>query len=325
MPNLKKKLTAEDAKKQELLQEAEEEEEKEAKEELKEVGRKKKEAIGRRKKEVVEEKKKEELEAWKPKTKLGQDVKAGKITNIDEILDNGLKILEPEIVDTLLPDLTVDLLLVGQSKGKFGGGQRRIFRQTQKKTREGNKPKFATFAATGNDNGYIGIGYGKSKETVPAREKAIRAAKLNIMKIKRGCGSWACGCGEPHTLPFTIEGKCGSVKIKFFPAPKGTGLKSEHECAKILKLAGIEDVWSKSFGKTATKLNLIKACIAALRQLVEMKIKEYDVTRLGIVEGALVEKEKTDEEFLEEIKGEAREGKPSGSPKSKILEEKKNE
>jgi small subunit ribosomal protein S5 len=303
MPKLKKKLTAEDEEKQEILQEAEEEEEKEIKEELKVVeAEKEKRKEGEKRWGAKEEKKKEELEAWKPKTKLGQDVKAGKITNIDEILDNGLRILEPEIVDVLLPDITVDLLLVGQSKGKFGGGQRRIFRQTQKKTKEGNKPKFATFAVAGNGNGYIGIGYGKSKETVPAREKAIRSSKLNVIKIKRGCGSWECGCGEPHTLPFTIEGKCGSVKITFFPAPKGTGLRSEHECAKILKLAGIEDVWSKTFGKTATKLNLIKASIAALRQLVEMKIKEDDTKRLGIVEGALVKKEKPDEEFLEEIK-----------------------
>ena len=129
------------------------------------------------------------------------------------------------------------------------------------------------------------------------------------MKIKRGCGSWKCGCGEPHTLPFTIEGKCGSVRIRFFPAPKGTGLRSEHECAKILKLAGVTDVWSKTFGKTATKLNLIKASIAALRQLIEMKIKEDDIKRLGIVEGALVKKEEPDGEFLEEIKAGAEEKK----------------
>ncbi|MBW2966128.1 30S ribosomal protein S5 [Candidatus Woesearchaeota archaeon] len=244
------------------------------------------------------------MEKWHPKTKLGKDVKEGKITKIDEILDNGLKILEPEIVDMLISDISVDLLLVGQSKGKFGGGQRRVFRQTQKKTKEGNKPKFATFAVAGNENGYVGVGYGKSKETVPAREKAIRNAKLNVMKIKRGCGSWQCGCGLPHSIPFTIQGKCGSVKVKFMSAPKGTGLSAEHECAKILKLAGIKDVWSKSFGKTGTKLNLIKACIAAVKQLVEVKIKEDDIKKLGIVEGALVKEDKKDEEFLEEIKEE---------------------
>ena len=256
------------------------------------------------------EKKRREIEAWQPKTSIGKDVKAGKITNIDEILDNGLKILEQEIVDVLLPGISVDLLLVGQSKGKFGGGQRRIFRQTQKKTREGNKPRFATFAVAGNENGYIGIGYGKSKETVPAREKAIRNAKLNVMKIKRGCGSWQCGCGLAHSIPFTVQGKCGSVKIKFMPAPKGTGLRAEHECARILKLAGIKDVWSKTFGKTATKLNLIKACIAAMKQLIEIKIKEEDAKKLGIVEGGLEKKEETVEEARAFIEETAKEPKP---------------
>ena len=62
--------------------------------------------------------------------------------------------MEAEILDVLMPNLTTELLLVGQSKGKFGGGQRRVFRQTQKKTREGNKPRFGTFAVVGNEDGY---------------------------------------------------------------------------------------------------------------------------------------------------------------------------
>ena len=60
-------------------------------------------------------------DAWKPKTSLGIKVKSGEIDNIDYILDNRLKILEGGIVDILMPNLTTDLLLVGQSKGKFGG------------------------------------------------------------------------------------------------------------------------------------------------------------------------------------------------------------
>ena len=158
-------------------------------------------------------------EGWKPKTSLGKKVKNNEINDIGEILDKGLKILEPEIVDLLLPHLNVDLLLIGQSKGKFGGGQRRVFKQTQKKTCEGNKPKFAAFAVVGNENGYVGVGYGKSRETVPAREKAIRNAKLNIIKIRRGCGSWQCECKEPHTTPYSAKGKCGSVEIVLIPAP----------------------------------------------------------------------------------------------------------
>lgn len=204
--------------------------------------------------------------SWKPKTSIGKRVKNEEITNIDVILDEGTKILEAEIVDALLPNMNTELLLIGQSKGKFGGGQRRIFKQTQKKTQEGNKPHFAICACIGDNNGHIGIGYGKSKETVPAREKAIRRAKLSMIKVRRGCGSWQCGCREPHTIPFAVKGKCGSCEIELIPAPKGTGLRVEGECQKILKLAGIKDVWSKARGQTRTKINLIAACYEALKK-----------------------------------------------------------
>ena len=171
------------------------------------VGNKRKFSKKRNKNYVREERPSSfDKETWKPKTSLGMKVKNGEIDNIDYILDNRLKILEREIVDVLMPNLTSDLLLVGQSKGKFGGGQRRVFRQTQKKTQEGNKPKFGTFAIVGNEDGYVGIGYGKSKETVPAREKATRNAKQNIMKVLRGCGSWQCSCKNPNSLPLAVEG-----------------------------------------------------------------------------------------------------------------------
>jgi len=229
-------------------------------------------------------------EEWKAKTGVGKKIKSGEITEIDEILDKGGSILEAEIVDALLADLNTDLLLVGQSKGKFGGGQRRVFKQTQKKTQEGNKPHFATFAVVGDGNGHIGLGYGKSKETVPAREKATRRAKLNLIKIRRGCGSWQCGCKEPHTIPFAVKGKCGSCSIELIPAPKGTGLCVEKECQKILKIAGVRDIWSKTKGQTKTKVNLIIACFNALKNLVKMKVSAKHFSELGVVEGKIVEK-----------------------------------
>ncbi|MCX6711982.1 MAG: 30S ribosomal protein S5 [Candidatus Woesearchaeota archaeon] len=226
-------------------------------------------------------------DSWKPITDLGKKVKSGEIKNIDEILDKGLKILEPEIVDILLPDLQSDLLAIGQSKGKFGGGKRSIWRQTQKKTKEGNKPKFATLAVVGNKNGYVGIGYGKSKETVPAREKAIKQAKLNIIKIRRGCGSWECNCGQPHSIPFKTIGKTASIQIKLLPAPKGTGITTEKEIKKMIELAGIKDIYSKSRGQTRTKINFIFACFKALKQLTNTKVKHDLVKKLGIIEGKL--------------------------------------
>lgn len=236
------------------------------------------------KKPSAEERKEEinPLDAWQPKTALGRDVKAGKITSLDEIFSQGKNILEPEIVDFFLPDTQSELLLIGQSKGKFGGGKRRIFRQTQKKTKEGNKPKFATMAVIGNKQGFVGIGFGKAKETVPAREKAIRNAKINIFKVVRGSGSWEAQTAEQNSIPFTVEGKCGSVLIKLMPAPRGKGLVAEKEVAKILNLAGITDIWSKTKGQTKNKLNLIYATEKALKKIASTKVKAEQRAKLGI-------------------------------------------
>ncbi|MEM4259669.1 MAG: 30S ribosomal protein S5 [Candidatus Woesearchaeota archaeon] len=236
--------------------------------------------------EVIEKEKfSSSLDNWQPKTELGKRVKEGLINDIDQILDDGRIIMEPEITEKLLPNIESELLLIGQSKGKFGGGQRRVFRQTQKKTSEGNKIKFTAMAVIGNSNGYIGIGIGHSKETVPAREKALRNAKLNIFKIIRGSGSWQSTSNEPHSVPFTVTGKCGSVQITLIPAPKGKGLVCEKEVAKVLKLAGIKDVWSKTKGQTRNKINLIKALEQALRRLSTTKIQQKHITQLAIHSG----------------------------------------
>ena len=244
------------------------------------------------------------IEAWKPVTELGLKVKKGEITSLDQIFEMGETIKEAEIVDVLHPDLHSDLLLIGQAKGKFGGGKRRIFRQTQKKTREGNTIKFTTCAVVGNKNGYVGVSLGKSKETVPARDKAVAKAKLNLIKIRRGCGAWE-GSADVNSIPFAVQGKCGSTIITLFQAHKGTGICIEKECAKILDAAGIQDIWSKTEGQTKTKINLIYACIDALKQLSTMKIQNRHIGALGIIEGSYgVVENKPEIASIEEIQKE---------------------
>lgn len=131
---------------------------------------------------------------------------------------------------------------------------------------EGNVASFSAFAVVGDENGHVGIGDGKSKETLPARDKAIRKAKLNLMKIKRSCGSFDCSCNELHSIPFKVTGKSGSVRVTLIPAPQGTGLVVADELKKVLQLAGIKDVYSQTFGKRKTTFNLVKACVDALRK-----------------------------------------------------------
>lgn len=244
----RKKQGDETEKKREIIEKAEAEKEKKSEREL-----------------AIERAKEETISSWEPKTKLGREVKDGKIKSIDEVLDNNRKILEEQIVDSLL-EVKTDLILIGQAKGKFGGGKRRAWRQTQKKTKEGNIPVFSTMAVIGDENGHVGIALGKAKETLPARDKAIRKAKLSIIKVKRACSSFDCACSELHTVPLKVSGKAGSCKVVLIPAPQGTGLVVGGELKKILKFAGIKDVYSKTFGKKRTTFNLIKACFDALKK-----------------------------------------------------------
>jgi len=231
-------------------------------EEKEEKEKEEKEKPRRRRGELTTE---EIISAWNPKTKLGKDVKDGKIKNIDEILLENKKILEPEIVNKLI-NVKSDLISMGQAKGKFGGGKRRAWRQTQRITREGGVLTFSAMAIVGDENGHVGLGTGKSNETLPARDKSTRKAKLNLIKVKRGCSAFDCSCDEPHSIPFEVEGKSGSVTVKLIPAPQGTGLVVANELKKILKMAGIKDVYSQTFGKVRTTFNTVKACLNALEK-----------------------------------------------------------
>lgn len=222
---------------------------------------------------------KETRPAFEFKTELGKKIAAREVTSLKEIFAKGYKIKEAVIVDALVPNLFSDFVLIGQARGKFGGGKRRLIKQTQKKTAEGNKPNFSALAIVGNFNGYVGIGKGKAKESMPAREKALRNAKLNLIEVVRGCGSWKCSCGEPHSLPYEIEGKSGSVEVKLMPAPKGTGLVCENEIKKFLKAAGFKDVWAKTWGQTRHKGNFILATFEALKKGAEMRTKDFKVYR----------------------------------------------
>jgi small subunit ribosomal protein S5 len=201
------------------------------------------------------------------KTELGKAVARGEYKSIDEILERGLPIREAEIVDYLLPDLKVDFLHIGQLKGKMGGGKRTIRRNTQQVTAEGKRQHFTVMAVVGDGKGHIGIGLGRGPEAIIARDKAISNAKKNIIKVPLGCGSWECRCNEPHSIPFKVEGKNSSVRVQLIPAPKGLGLCASNDAKIIFQLAGIKDIWMKSFGNTYTRISFGYAIFDALKQL----------------------------------------------------------
>ena len=190
----------------------------------------------------------EESKEWVPVTKLGRLVKAGKITSIEEIALFSLPIKEPEIVDKLIPDLKEEVMQVFP---------------VQKQTTAGQRLRFKAFVAVGDCNGHIGLGSKAHKEVAGAIRGALLCAKMNIVPVRRGY--WGDNAGKVHTVPIKVTGKCGSVRVRLIPAPRGTGIVASPGLKKLLTLAGIDDVYTSSRGHTRTLGNSIKACYAALK------------------------------------------------------------
>ena len=198
----------------------------------------------RRERKPVEEK------VWIPQTNLGKKVAAGEINSMEEILSNGLRIQEAGIVKKLLPDLKTEVIDVGI---------------IQKMTPNGQSTRFKALVAAGNENGWLGIGMGKSKQMRIAIEKANNASYLNVSPVKLGCGSWECRCDQKHSVPFKVRGRGGSVTIEILPAPRGLGLVAGEKIRNLLRLAGIKDVWTTAKGSTATMNSTSKAVLQCLR------------------------------------------------------------
>ena len=194
---------------------------------------------------------KEKFETWVPRTKLGKMVLEGKISSMEELFMEGLKIRESEIVDTLLPNLQEEVINIGL---------------VQKQSDAGEKSQFRAIVAVGNQDGYIGLGSGKGKQVRSAIEKGAIDARLNITPVRRGCGSWECGCGKHHSLPFQVEGECGGVEIVLIPGPRGLGTVASEGAKVILGLAGVKDCWTKSFGSTRTVPSFAFAVFDALKK-----------------------------------------------------------
>ena len=213
----------------------------------------------------------EEEKPWIPKTRLGQEVAKGKYKSLDDILKRGELILEPEIVKALIPNLKEEIIYIGGSPGKGGGIRRTATKMTSRMHRSGRRFRLSAIIIVGNENGIVGVGKAGSREHRIAIDKAGSQSKLSVIRVKRGCGSWECGCGGSHSIPFKAKGSHGSVKVTLMPAPKGVGIVADGESKKILKLAGIKDIWVKISGNTGTRTNLAFAVFKALKNLNEMK------------------------------------------------------
>lgn len=207
---------------------------------------------------------------WTPRTRLGRMVAAGEVTTMSAALKTRLPLREPEIVDILLPELADEVLDVNM---------------VQRMTDSGRRVRFAITVVVGNQDGFVGLGRFKGKEVGPAIRAAIDVAKLNMIEVKRGCGSWECGCGTPHSLPFDVEGRAGSVVVTVKPAPRGTGLAVGKIAKSVIKMAGVEDAWGFTKGHTKTTINYSIAAFEALRTTSQVRVTGEQKERLNIVSG----------------------------------------
>lgn len=188
-------------------------------------------------------------EEWVPCTNLGRLVKAGKIKSLEEIFRSSIRIQEAEIVEHLLgkANLHEELLAI---------------ESVQKQSKAGQRTSMKVVAIVGNNNGYIGIGTHSSRELSTAIKGATRKAKINIIPVR--LGQWDGVGGIRHTVSTRASGKCGSVTVRVVPAPMGTGIQVCDVQRLIFELAGVKDIFVKSFGSTKTTENLAKATIGAL-------------------------------------------------------------
>ncbi|EQD53803.1 Ribosomal protein S5, eukaryotic/archaeal, partial [mine drainage metagenome] len=207
---------------------------------------------------------------WVPKTELGRKVHSGEIATMSDALRSGLPLREPQIVDKLLPGLHDEVLDVNM---------------VQRMTDSGRRLKFAVTVVVGNGDGFVGLGRSKGREVGPTIRRAIDRAKLKLIEIQRGCGSWECGCGRSHTVPFQVRGRSGSVVVTFKPAPRGVGLAVGDVAKPILRFAGLTDTWGYTDGHTKTTVNYAQAAFIALAALSSLKIRPEDAARLKIVRG----------------------------------------
>lgn len=196
---------------------------------------------------------------WIPKTNLGRLVKTGKVTSIDQIFRSSIRIQEPEIVDHLLGKSSLQEELIS-------------IKSVQKQSKAGQKTSMKVVAVVGNGSGYIGIGTHSARELSAAIKGATSKAKMAIIPVRMG--QWD-GVGDlKHTVATQASGKCGSVIVKLVPAPMGTGIEVSDIHRRIFELAGIQDIFVKSYGCTRTTENLGKATIRAFEKSSSMFIPE---------------------------------------------------
>lgn len=129
-------------------------------------------------------------------------------------------------------------------------------RRVTKVVKGGKKLSFRAVVVVGNGKGEVGIGIGKSSEVIGAIQKAVAAAKKNLITVPL----------HKTTIPHPVQSKAGGSIVVLRPASEGTGVIAGGAARALLELAGIENILSKSLGSNSP-LNVARATLKGLAEL----------------------------------------------------------
>ena len=145
----------------------------------------------------------------------------------------------------------------GPEKEKSPYTERVVFiNRVSKVVKGGRRFSFTALVVVGDQNGTVGIGYGKAKEVPQAIAKAVEEAKKSFFKVPRILG----------TIPHPIQGEKAAGVVLLRPASPGIGVIAGGPVRAVLECAGITDVLTKSLGSN-NPINMVHATAAALRAL----------------------------------------------------------
>src|SRR2546427_3162053 len=120
----------------------------------------------------------------------------------------------------------------------------------------GKNLSFSALVVVGDQRGHAGFGMGKAREVPMAIKKGIEQAKKNLIKLNL----------KGTTIPHQVVGHYGSAQVLLKPASEGTGVIAGGPVRKVMQVAGVTNVLTKSI-RTSNPHNVVKATFAALLSL----------------------------------------------------------